>query len=506
MAGLGKALRLDQEVTIGLAGPHELVERIVLAGLPGSPGHDLATGVPSQASSAGAPVPALPPGADDDGLRRRLLMAVYRGEQEAPERVARLSGLVDAWLFASPAPLEYCWSAGVIGCPAVAIQLAGEPLLATLLAAARAGIDLTAISFDTFTQAAVCQALSMLGIAADDVHVRAQLTSPASLASYHARLWRVGQTSAAVTCLDDVARRLAATQVPVFTVRPTSGSVASALELATLTAGRRVLAESQFAVALVEVPALRDDVGHVSRLAQEEVRLTVRRFLVREAQRIEATVSRASDYGFLVLGTRGSIAAAGGERPFAARARTALGLDLEVGVSTGRTEREAEDRARLRLRDQRHATEGGLARSGRSAEAAAVAGSGTSPAGLAGNQAGGQAGGQEAGQASGSAADRAAGAKTGRHAQAADSLSRLRSLETLAKLAQKLADDASPVVDAELTGQLLSVTPRTARRQLRALADQGLALPLPPSRTQHPGRPRHAYRLVIEKLDRRAAL
>jgi len=85
-------------------------------------------------------------------------------------------------------------------------------------------------------------------------------------------------------------------------------------------------------------------------------------------------------------------------------------------------------------------------------------------------------------------------------------LSKLRSLETLAKLAQRLAADASPIVDAELTGRLLSVTPRTARRQLRALADQGLALPLPPSRTQHPGRPRHAYRLVIEKLDRRAAL
>ena len=238
-------------------------------------------------------------------------MAVYRGEQEAPEKVSRLSGLADAWLFASPAPLEYCRSAGVISCPAVAIQLAGEPLLATLLAAARAGVDLTAVSFDTLTQAAVMQALSMLGIAADGVHVREQITSPASLASYHARLWRVGQTSAAVTCLDDVTRRLTGSQVPVFTVRPTGTAVASALELATLTAGRRVLAESQFAVALVEVPALREDGGrHASRLAHEEIRLTAQHFLVREAQRIDATVSRTSDCGFLVLGTRGSIAAA----------------------------------------------------------------------------------------------------------------------------------------------------------------------------------------------------
>ena len=33
MSGLGKALRLDQEVIVGLVGPHALVERIVLAGL-----------------------------------------------------------------------------------------------------------------------------------------------------------------------------------------------------------------------------------------------------------------------------------------------------------------------------------------------------------------------------------------------------------------------------------------------------------------------------------------
>jgi hypothetical protein len=486
MAGLGKALRLDQEVTIGLAGPHELVETIVLTGLPGSATHTLPAEAPVS-PTPDSPGPAGPRGAEDDGLRRRLLMAVYRSEQEAPEKVSRLGGLVDTWLFASPAPLHYCRSAGVIRCPAVAIELAGEPLLATLLAAGRAGIDLAAISLDTFSESAVTRAFSMLGIALEDAHIHEQAASPASLASYHARLWRAGLTVAAITCLDEVARRLAANQVPVFAVRPTAAAIASALELATLTAGRRVLAESQFAVALVEVPALLDDGGgQVSRQALEEVRLTVQRFLVREAQQIGATVSRASDCGFLVLGTRGSIAAAGGERPFAARARTALGLGFEVGVGTGRTEREAEDRARIRLRDQRQAAAGRAA------------------AAISGNRIASPAAAQIVGQSGGHLAAQPSSAETRRPRRSADSLSRLRCLETLAKLAQRLAAEASPIVDAELTGQLLSVTPRTARRQLRALADQGLALPLPPSRTQHPGRPRHAYRLVIEKLDRRA--
>jgi len=53
---------------------------------------------------------------------------------------------------------------------------------------------------------------------------------------------------------------------------------------------------------------------------------------------------------------------------------------------------------------------------------------------------------------------------------------------------------------AETAGRLLSVTPRTARRLLATLVDEGLAWPLPPSRSPQPGRPRQAYRLVIEKL------
>jgi predicted ArsR family transcriptional regulator len=56
------------------------------------------------------------------------------------------------------------------------------------------------------------------------------------------------------------------------------------------------------------------------------------------------------------------------------------------------------------------------------------------------------------------------------------------------------------VVDAETTGRLLGVTSRTARRLLRTLADEGLAWPLPPSRTPQPGRPRQLYRLMTEKL------
>ncbi len=73
---------------------------------------------------------------------------------------------------------------------------------------------------------------------------------------------------------------------------------------------------------------------------------------------------------------------------------------------------------------------------------------------------------------------------------------RIRSLDTLSRLADKL-----PGTDRHLSwtrtppGKLLAVTPRTARRLLHVLVEEGLAWPLPPTGRRSPGRPRQFYRL-----------
>ena len=319
------------------------------------------------------------------------------------------------------------------------------------------------------------------GLAADGAHVHEQTASAAAVASFHERLWRLGQTTVAFTCMEPVAVRLAGAGVPVIRLRPTDQSIRAGLQVATLLAGQHLLTGSQLAVAVAEVPALRPSARRPApRHAVQELQLTVHRFLVREAQRIQATVAQAGEHTFLILGNRASLAAAG-DPPFAAAARTALGIGLDVAVGIGPSEHEAEAQARLALSRPPERTDAATGRSGR---AGCPAGTGELP-GLAGCARQVQDG----------------------QPRPADSLSRIRALETLSRLGQKLTADASPVVDAELTGQLLSVTPRTARRQLGALVDEGQALPLPAAaRQQHPGRPRLEYRLVLEKLDRRTAL
>jgi len=445
MNGSGRA---QGDLTIGIVGPHDLVERIMLSG----------TSAAARAGAVSATTEAGPP--------RRLIAAAYRDEQEAADQVVRLGATIDVCLFASRVPYDYARAAGVLACPATFVPLSGSALYAALLKASRdTGMDPVRASFDVVSRADIEEAYTELGWPSQAVHVREDTGSPAVVTSFHERLWRRNQTSVAFTCLQSVAVRLSAAGVPAVTLRPTGSDIRVALRTAALIGGYRRLEDAQLALALVEVPALRDGGRRGSpRQSREELRLTVHRFLVQEAQRIHAAVSPASDHGFLIVATRGSLARfTDGFRlpPFADRARNELGVTIEVGIGMGRTAVEAEAHARASL---------GRTQSGGGLRALAPGREGPAPVPAPRLPEGGAR--------------------------------RSRSLETLSRLAQKLdATDANLVVDAETAGQLLAVTPRTARRMLHILVEEGLAWPLPPNRAPQPGRPRQFYRLVVEQLE-----
>jgi hypothetical protein len=440
--------RAQGDLTIGIVGPHDLIERIMLSGTSAA----VKAGAVSAATDAGPP--------------RRLVAAAYRDEQEAADQVVRLGATIDVCLFASRVPYDYARAAGVLACPATFVPLSGSALYAALLKASRdTGMDPVRASVDVVSRADIEEAYTELGWPSQAVHVREDTGSPAVVASFHERLWRRNQTSVAFTCLQSVAVRLSAAGVPAVTLRPTGSDVRVALRTAALIGGYRRLEDAQLALALVEVPALRDGGRRGSpRQSREELRLTVHRFLVQEAQRIHAAVSPASDHGFLIVATRGSLARfTDGFRlpPFADRARNDLGVTIEVGIGMGRTAVEAEAHARASL---------GRTQAGGGLRALAPGREGPAPIPAPRLPEGGAR--------------------------------RSRSLETLSRLAQKLdATDANLVVDAETAGQLLAVTPRTARRMLHILVEEGLAWPLPPNRAPQPGRPRQFYRLVVEQLE-----
>lgn len=425
------------DLTIGVVGSHDLVERVMLMG------------------HSAAPVPC------------RLVAAAYRDEQEAADKVTRLGPGVDACLFASPVPFELARRAGVLTMPATHVQLGGAALVAAIARAALDDrIDPRRVSIDVVCRSEIDEAYVDLNLPSSEVHSREDTGSVNTIAAFHERLMRQGSTTGALTCVQGVADRLSAAGVPTVPVRPTAAAVRNALHTAALLGTRHRLEESQLTVVLVEVPTLREPVRRASpRFWRDELRLSLHRLLVQEANRINASVWPIDDHGYLVVGTKGSISAAtDGFRmlPFAARIRDELGLAVEVGIGMGRTAHEAETHARGALTR----TQGGK-------------------------------------QTQGFAVDREGRAlvpppRTPPHPAVP---LKPKGIEVLTRLAAKL-EGGDTVVDAESAGKMLSVTPRTARRLLRTLVDEGLAWPLPPNRTPQPGRPRQLYRLIVEKLNR----
>ena len=161
---------------------------------------------------------------------------------------------------------------------------------------------------DVLSRGDVEDAFAELDIPTGDIHVREDPAGAATLAAFHERLWRHDQVSVAFTCLDSVAQRLTAAGIPVFVVRPTSSAIRAALRTATLLGAHRRLEEAQLAVVVVEVPTLRESARRPApRSSREELRLTVHRFLLQEAQRMQASVSPVGDHTFVVTATRGSL-------------------------------------------------------------------------------------------------------------------------------------------------------------------------------------------------------
>src|SRR5690348_1104467 len=144
------------DLTIGVVGAADLVERIMLSGAATS---GAAT---SAAAPSGAATSAAGTGAGDNGqvaaphaataaprataapVTRRLVAVVYRTEQEAADKMLRLGAGIDAWLFASRVPYAYARQAGALRKPAACVPLGGSALYAASLRAThQAGADLS---------------------------------------------------------------------------------------------------------------------------------------------------------------------------------------------------------------------------------------------------------------------------------------------------------------------------------------------------------------------------
>ncbi|MFG2071920.1 GTP cyclohydrolase IIa [Nonomuraea maritima] len=427
--------RLRSRITIGVVGPHDLVERVVHVG----------AGLPAAATM-------------------RLVSAPYAADSEAPDKLGKLVGKVDAVLFTGPLQYDLAMQAGEIDVPATYVPVSAAGLYSALLRGARHGLDPARISIDSVCEAEVAEAYDEIGVPTAGVHV-CEHPRPGSVRGFigfHERLHREGLTTAALTTLRTVATRLTTDGVPVLRMTPPVSTVRRAIDTAALLGAAGRARESQIAIALVSLAA-RPGHGGAGDYRQQELKLLLHRSLLVDARAMGAVVAAREENTYVVTTTAGALSRITDGfqvAPFVERVRADVGVDVEAGLGLGRSAREADANAATAL-DRARAGE---------AAAYLVDGEG------------------------------AVLPLPAARREPSDVVRRppdSRAIRVRDQLVERLgADAASMVVDADTVAELLGVAPRSARRVLQGLVEEGLAWALPPVRSTHAGRPRRPYRLI----------
>ncbi|TMR20169.1 transcriptional regulator [Nonomuraea turkmeniaca] len=432
-----KVERLRTKIAIGVVGPHDLVEHIVHIG----------AGLPDAASF-------------------RLVGAPHAGENETHDKLSKIAGSIDVVLFTGPLQYDLARRSGELPVPATFVPVSGAGLYSSLLRGVLSqGIDPARVSIDSIPAADVAEAYEEIGVPMDGVHVSEyhQPESVRDFIGFHEKLYRAGATTAALTTIRTVAKKLEAVQVPVLRMMPTPHTLRLALNTAALLGTGNRLEEVQIAIVLVELPAAaRPAHSGPGNYWQQELKLALHQSLLAEARLMGATVVPRGENGYVVTATVGALGqATDGFRvaPFMDRVRADMGVAVEVGIGLGHTARDADSNALIAVERARNA----------GATAAFLIGDDGTTLSLPLRQ-------------------------RRRPEQPAEPS---RADKILDRLVERLGDDPeSLVVGAETVAEILGVAPRSARRVLQELVEEGLAWALPPVKSATAGRPRRPYRLV----------
>lgn len=426
-------------VRVGIFGPPDVVHRMV------DIGHGLVLGEATPMSLSGA---------------------TYQRLAQLPGRVRSVADDVDVMLFAGPLPYDVAKAAGVVTRPATFVKLSGSSLYGAMLRSMNSGeIDLERVSIDSLSNEEIAEAYEECGLSHEQVHSK-PYDGPdcaSGFAEFHRELFEGGHTTGALTTVDDVARELAAAEVPVLRVRATSSALRASLRTAAFLGTGSVLAGAQIVIGLIEIPEMPKRTARPSSgsWATQELRLEVVRALRAETDRLAISLMPRDDRSLTLVATLASITDATREftvAPFVTRIKRAIGIAPRIGLGMGATAATAEMNAELALADAQASTADRVYIRLRDGSSISV----------------------------GSAVDAGPVLVDSKHA---------RTLEILHAGLAGIESDDTQVLDAELASRLLGTSPRTARRLLQELARDGLAWPVPAASTT-PGRPRQTYRLV----------
>ncbi|WAH43948.1 ArsR family transcriptional regulator [Alicyclobacillus fastidiosus] len=384
---------------------------------------------------------------------------VYWEEGEIEERMRPLASEVDMWLCSGQVPYSIAKEL-YPDCPVFYTRHSGEGLYKVLLHLAHEhGLRISDLSFDTLSPDSMRRVLDDIGIQCEFYlkHYTGVIHSD-ELVQYHQSLWEQGRTKTAITCLRSAQLKLEQLGIPAKHITPTSSEVRQVLEAIVKTHDLMVSRNAQVVVQLVQRTPF------ATFMTEKDLDAAMSRY----ARFLHGTKQQVATDQWAVYATRGATEEI--TNHFRSRPRFELIANVATeaiygGIGIGSTVSEAINRARLALSQ------------------AQVYGHGSWACALETNTL---------------IAPLEEGGRSLALEYAREDLQKLSgavplSALTLSKIAGIVTKRKSTRITVNELAEYLNILPRSARRILLQLEDNGLATVVGEETAYQRGRPRKIY-------------
>ncbi|MDQ0191605.1 ArsR family transcriptional regulator [Alicyclobacillus cycloheptanicus] len=268
---------------------------------------------------------------------------VYWEEVEIKERMHPLENEVDMWLCSGQVPYSVAKEL-YPDRPVFYTRHSGEGLYKVLLFLSHEqGLRVSDLSFDTLSPDSVNQFLASVGIACQ-VHLKHYTGAIHSdeLVNFHRSLWEQGLTKAAVTCLRSAQLKLKKLGIPATHITPTASEVRQVLDAIVKTHDLLVSRNAQVVVQFVQ------RCSENAIVTEPDFDAAIHRY----ARCLHGTKQQVNASSWMVYTTRGAMEEITDNFRTRPRFRQLTGLPDEAacgGIGVGSTVSEALGRARLAL-------------------------------------------------------------------------------------------------------------------------------------------------------------
>lgn len=284
---------------------------------------------------------------------------------ETREIVREHDHQVDVWLFSGK--LAYLIATGELGTEEnlVHIQHTEASLYKCLLMMANEqGRLLERVSIDDLAGTQLDDALQQLGIDRQDVYVTYYdvETNPEDLLMFHLKLWNEGKTDGAITCFEEVYRRLKEAGVPAYWYTPSRLEILQTFRIVAEKVRTFYFKDTQNGMEILEIEQF-DRIAEKAKSPYhlQYLELRLKELLLRLCERLDGSLLEKGNGRYIIFSSRGAIV-----REIAMLRDTVHQLSLEtesmvaVGIGFGETVFSAEVNARRAIQQSKEKPQRGI--------------------------------------------------------------------------------------------------------------------------------------------------